>query len=70
MFGIPIWIIQLAIAVLKATGAINAASALSLKLIVKVDRTLSNLKIYHQNSDFPDPYPGQISQSNIQVSGQ
>ena len=69
MFGIPVIVWQIVIAILKATGAINAASALSLKLIVKVDTTLKNLKTYHANSDFPskpnDPFGTGESDENI-----
>jgi hypothetical protein len=53
MFGLPIWAVQLVISVLKATGAINWAEAVSLRAIASTAKTLENLKTYHEASDFP-----------------
>jgi hypothetical protein len=69
MFGIPLVVWQwVVIPILKYFGMQAIASLLSSKLIQKTIRTLEQLKTYHDNSDFPDPYPGQTNQSNFGVS--
>lgn len=59
MFGFPVWAVQLIIAALKASGMVGWAGATSLKLIDATERKLSNLKTYHQKSDFPSGVNGQ-----------
>lgn len=46
MFGLPVWLFQLIIAVLKATGAIGYATALSARLVVTLETHLAKLKTY------------------------
>lgn len=65
MFGLPIWAIQLIIAVLRQLGLINWASALSLKLGLKLLKTLENVKTYHENNDFPQPFPATLTPNNL-----
>lgn len=69
MFGIPLWVIQLIIAVLKAAGFTNWAENLSLKVISKTAKALSNLKSYHAEADFPSSPLMQTNQRNF-VTGQ
>lgn len=74
MFGlltiIPPWGWQLIIAILKATGLTDWAGALSIKLVVALANKLENVQTYHENSDFPDPYPASTTMHNFVVGGQ
>lgn len=64
-FGLPIWAVQLIIVFLRAIGAINLASALSIRLALAIKQAWDNTKTYHENSDFPHPFPGLTNESNI-----
>lgn len=65
MFGIPIWAIEIIISILKASGLLGWAGALSVKLIVVLDSKVKKLKTYHDNSDFPQAYPNKASVNNL-----
>lgn len=65
MFGLPIWAIQLIIAFLKAIGAVSWASALSIKLALSIAQAFKNVKTYHENADFPHPFPGETNIHNF-----
>lgn len=65
MFGAPLWLIELIIAVLRAVGAINLATSLSLKLIIYLETKIKKVKSYHDNCDFPYPSAGKTNESNI-----
>lgn len=53
MFGLPLWAWELAIAFLRAIGAVNLAEALSFRLFLFLRDKVENLKTYHEPSDFP-----------------
>lgn len=65
MLGLPIWAIQLIIVILRVTGLLSWAGALSAKLVVALGSKLEKLKTYHNISDFPQAYPGKTNVSNV-----
>lgn len=62
---LPPWAWQLIIVVLRASGAINLAGALSIKLAVYLHAKLKDVKTYHDKKDFPQPFPEVLTPHNF-----
>lgn len=65
LFGLPIWAWQFGVALLRVAGLTSWASALSARLALALIQAVKSVKTYHDNNDFPHPFPGLTNESNI-----
>lgn len=65
LFGLPIWAWRLGVVLLRAFGLTSWASALSARVGLALIGALKNVKTYHENNDFPHPFPGLTNESRL-----